>query len=115
MEVRGEPAPGSQTVAVHFQDQMVHENFSGHDVHLAKLADDTDLKNLVAWMDWTQPNGLQVPAPVEFLGGLEEMPAGETGYFTVTLEPGRYAWIAEVPHSDKKGMLKTFTVSAPRS
>ncbi|MCH8099556.1 MAG: hypothetical protein IIB74_03865 [Proteobacteria bacterium] len=28
------------------------------------------------------------------------------------LQPGRYAWIAEVPSPAEKGMLQTFTVSA---
>ena len=114
IEVSGEPVVGRQTVAVHFDDQTVHENFVGHDVHLVRLSDDTDLDALGAWMDWTRPAGLQTPAPAEFLGGLEEMPAGSTGYITVTLEPGRYAWIAEVPDAEAKGMLKAFTV-APAS
>ena len=61
-------------------------------------------------MDWTQPTGLETPAPAEFLGGTHEMPAGGRAYFTVRLEPGRYAWIAEVPSPVEKGMLKTFTV-----
>lgn len=112
LEISGVPQAGQQTVAVHFEDQKVYENFVGHDVHVARLADDTDLKALVAWMDWTQPTGLQTPAPVEFIGGLQEMPAGSTGYFTVTLEPGRYAFIAEVPNADAKGLLKEFTVGA---
>jgi hypothetical protein len=110
IEIKGTPAPGLRTVAVHFEDQMLHENFAGHDVHLARLADGVDLDTLAAWMDWTRPHGLETPAPAEFLGGIQEMPAGETGYATVALEPGRYAWIAEVPNPDKNGMLKTFTV-----
>jgi uncharacterized cupredoxin-like copper-binding protein len=109
--VEGDAEPGEQTIAVFFEDQIVHEHFLGHDVHLARLEEDTDLEALATWMDWTQPTGLETPAPVEFLGGTHEMPAGETGYFTVDLEPGqRYAWIAEVPNSAEKGMLRTFTV-----
>jgi hypothetical protein len=61
-------------------------------------------------MDWTRPDGLETPAPVTFVGGLNEMAAGATGYFTVTLEPGRYALLAEVTNPGEKGMLKTFTV-----
>jgi hypothetical protein len=38
------------------------------------------------------------------------MPAGGTAYFTATLEPGRYAWIAEVTNPAEKGMLKIFVV-----
>jgi len=103
---------GEQTIAVHFVDQIVHENFVGHDVHLARLEDDTDLEKLGKWMNWASPDGLETPAPAEFLGGTNELPAGQTGYFTVTLEPGRYAWISEVPAPESKGMLKTFEVPA---
>lgn len=112
IELEGEPSAGPQTVAVHFADQMVHENFLQHDVHLARLDDGADLDELAAWMNWMNPDGLEVPAPdgVQFLGGVHEMPAGETGYFTVTLKPGRYAWISEVPNQAAKGLLKTFTV-----
>lgn len=109
-EVTGTPAQGSNTVAVHFVDQRTHENFVGHDIHLVKLEDDTDLDALATWMDWRQPGGLETPAPARFLGGLQEMPAGSTAYLTVQLETGRYAWIAEVAEPQKKGMLVTFEV-----
>jgi hypothetical protein len=65
---------------------------------------------LAAWMDWTQPRGLETPAPAEFLGGLHEMPAGATGYLAVILKPGRYVWLAVVPGPDRKGMLHTFVI-----
>ena len=109
-EVDGEMQAGDQTIAVSFEDQIVHENFLGHDVHLVRLDEDVDMENLATWMDWTQATGLETPAPATFLGGLHEMPAGETGYFTVELEPGDYALIAEVPNPAGKGMLHTFTV-----
>ena len=112
IEIMGDVVPGEHTVAVRFEDQIVHENFLGHDVHLTRLHDDTDIQELAAWMDWSQPLGLQTPSPFEFLGGTHEMPAGSTAYFTVNLEPGRYAWISEVTSPDTKGMLKTFTVEA---
>lgn len=110
ISMEGEPSPGRHTVAVQFVDQIVHENLVGHDVHLARLAEDTDLEELALWMDSRRPDGLQDPAPAEFLGGTNELPAGTTGYFTVDLEPGRYAWIAEVPGSADKGMLVPFSV-----
>jgi hypothetical protein len=112
IEVGGDIEPGEHTIAVHFEDQVVHEHFIGHDVHLVRLQDDTAIEELAAWMDWTQPTGLQTPAPAEFVGGTNEMPAGETAYFTVDLEPGNYAWIAEVPDPVGKGMLVEFTVPA---
>jgi hypothetical protein len=111
IEMEGYPQPGRQTVAVYFEDQTVHENFVGHDVHVGRLAEDTDLEELAAWMDWSRPGGLETPAPVHFIGGTNEMPAGETAYFTVELEPGRYVWVAEVTDPMGKGMLETFTVS----
>ena len=110
IEIDKEPTPGKHIVAVYFEDQRVHENFLGHDVHLVRLENGTDIEELAIWMDWSQPTGLQTPAPAEFLGGTNEMPAGETAYFTVHLEPGRYAWIAEVTNPAEKGMLKIFTV-----
>lgn len=109
----GTPVAGRQRIAVQFDDQKIYGNFVGHDVHLVRLDDEADLQALADWMDWTRPSGLQTPAPAEFLGGLQEMPAGSTGYFSADLDPGRYAFIAEVPASDTRGMLKVFTV-APR-
>lgn len=108
--VSGDLGPGERTVAVAFEDQIVHENFVGHDVHLARVTDDSDLDALEAWMDWSLPEGLETPAPAAFVGGLNDMPAGATGYFTVTLEPGSYVWIAEVPNAREKGMMQVFDV-----
>ena len=104
---------GKHTFSVFFKDQIVHENFVGHDINLAKLDDNADLDGLNNWMDWSDPKGLIEPAPagVTFLGGVNNMLAGDTGYFTVNLEPGRYVLISEVPNPASKNMLKTFTVS----
>jgi hypothetical protein len=110
-EVAGQPVAGSNTVEVRFEDQMVYPNFVGHDLHLARV-DAAALDELNAWMDWTQPGGLETNAPATFLGGVNEMPAGSTTYFTVDLEPGSYAWVAEVPDPAGKGMLQAFTVPA---
>ncbi len=106
----GVPQAGDQTFAVRFDDQKVYGNFVGHDVHLLRVADTADMNRVASWMDWTQPGGLQTPAPVVFLGGLNEMPTGSTGYFSATLTPGRYALIAEVPDPAGKGLVREFTV-----
>ncbi|MGH7571071.1 MAG: hypothetical protein ACREMK_04415 [Gemmatimonadota bacterium] len=98
--------PGEHTVAVHFQEHP--EVGLGNDVHLARLEDDTDVDEVVQWMDWMNVDGLRSPAPVEFLGGTQEMPVGHTAYFTVNLEPGHYLWISE--STAELGMLKEFTV-----
>lgn len=104
---------GSQTFSVFYKDQITHENFVGHDVNLVKLGENADIEVLEKWMNWVDPKGLIEPAPegVTFLGGVNDMPTGSTGYFTVTLEPGNYVLISEVPNPSSKNMLKTFTVS----
>ena len=104
---------GKQIFAVFFKDQIVHENFVGHDINLVKLDTNVNLETLEKWMNWADPKGLISPAPqgFVFLGGANDMPAGSTGYFTLTLEPGNYALISEVPNTLSKKMLKTFTVS----
>ena len=104
---------GNHVFSVHYKDQIVHQNFVGHDVNLAKLDDNADLDNLNMWMDWSNPKGLIEPAPagVTFLGGMNNMLAGDIGYFTATLDPGRYVLISEVNDPASKNMLKTFTVT----
>ena len=104
---------GKQVFSVYFADQKVHENFVGHDVHLAKLEEGASLEELGMWMNWANPEGLRTPAPenLVFLGGVNDMPAGSTGYFVADLGPGEYAFVAEVPNIREKGMLQTFTVS----
>jgi hypothetical protein len=102
--------PGEHTVEVTFADQTAYAHFLGHDVHLARLDDGTDMDALGAWMNWAAPGGLAGEAPTPFLGGAQDMPGGSTTYLNVDLQAGEYAWIAEVPNPDEKGMLKTFTV-----
>lgn len=106
----GELQPGRNTIRVAFDDQHVYPNFAGHDVHVVRIDEDTDLEALQAWMDWSQPGGLETPAPAVFFGGVNDMPAGTTAYFTVDLQPGDYAFIAEVPSPGDNGFLLPFTV-----
>jgi hypothetical protein len=80
------------------------DSFMPYDVHLARLEEDTELGALIFWMDWSNVGGLRAPAPVEFLGGVENMPAGNHGYMTVDLTPGRYIWISEV-NADRMHMV----------
>lgn len=110
IEMKEVPKAGPQVFAVKYQDQAPHEHGLGHDIHLVKLAPDTDIEDLALWMNWAAPNGLNTPAPARFLGGAQEMPAGSTAYISIDLKPGHYAWIAEVPDPESKKMLKTFRV-----
>ena len=103
---------GGYDFSVFYADQIVHENFVGHDVSLVKLDENADLEELENWMNWADPKGLIEPAPnaVTFLGGVNDMPAGNKGYFTAILGTGNYALISEVPNARNKNMLKTFVV-----
>ncbi|NIT89785.1 MAG: hypothetical protein GWN82_04270, partial [Gemmatimonadetes bacterium] len=65
----------------------------GNDVHLVRLEEDMAGEDLLPWMDFLNVEGLQNPAPAVFFGGMQERPEGQTAYFTVELESGRYAWI----------------------
>jgi hypothetical protein len=106
IETEGKIAAGHNVVAVHFKE---HPQYGlGNDVHVVKLTDETDIDTVISWMNWMNVNGLQTPAPAKFMGGTQEMPVGYTSYFTVNLEPGKYAWISETA-VDRK-MLKVFTV-----
>jgi len=106
IETKGEVKAGKNTVAVHFKEHP--ELGMGNDVHLIRLNDTTDIDEVILWLDWMNIKGLESPAPVEFLGGAQEMPAGYTAYFTADLVPGNYAWISE--SSAAKGMVEMFIV-----
>lgn len=112
IQINSKIRPGQHVVSVYFEDQVVHEHFLGHDVHLVRLSPDADIDALNAWMNWSDPDQFKTPAPegVEFLGGMQELPAGETGYFTAILKPGSYAFISEVPDPMGKNMFKMFEV-----
>lgn len=101
---------GPNTIRAEFVDQAVYENFVGHDAHIVRLEEDTDLDALGEWMNWVNPNGLETPAPAVFVGGINEMPAGEHGYFTVDLEPGDYAIIAEIADPQAHNLVMPFTI-----
>jgi hypothetical protein len=68
---------------------------------------------MIHLMNWSVPGGLESPAPdnVTFLGGVNDMPGGNTAYFTASLEEGNYAFIAEVPDADDKNMFREFRVT----
>jgi hypothetical protein len=103
---------GKQIFSVFYKEQKQHENFMQHDVNLVMLEDDANEEALEAWMDWSDPKGLITPVPngVTFLGGVNDMPAGSTGYFYADLKPGKYAFISEVPKTKSKGLFKVFEV-----
>jgi len=104
---------GNHVFSVYVKDQKPHENFIWHDINLVKLENNANEEALEAWMDWSDPKGLITPVPsgVTFLGGVNDMVAGSTGYFYADLKPGKYAFISEVPNTKSKGLFKVFEVS----
>lgn len=106
---------GRQIFSVDFKDQKVYENFVGHDINLVRLEPEAQPEALEKWMNWSDPEGLISPSPegVRFLGGVNDMSAGTTGYFEAELEPGDYALISEVPDASAKNMFLRFSVSGP--
>lgn len=106
ISVQGTPAAGEHVVAVHYQEQPA--GLVGYDLHLARLGEGQTVEKLVPWMDWMNVGGLEAPAPATFVGGVQEMPTGDTAYVHVTLTPGRYVWISEL--GADQGLVKPFTV-----
>ncbi len=69
-----------------------------------KLVEERDLKELANWMTWTTPTGI-------FLGGVQNLRAGGTGYMTVDISLGEYVWISEGNDLASRNLLKKFTVN----
>jgi len=117
----GTLGPGQRTVAVTFEDQQVYEHFVGHDVHLVRLDEGTTVDDVNGWMSWMAADGLMADGsePVTFLGGADTIltpglldgTATATSYAHFDLSPGEYAWVAEVPDPQSKGLFETFTVT----
>lgn len=106
IRTEGEIESGLNVFAIHFEEHP--EIGLGNDIHLVKTNAVTDLDEVLAWMDWTNVKGLEPPAPVEFLGGSQEMPVGYTSYFTINLKSGTYAFVTESPM--RKGNILEFEV-----
>lgn len=101
-------SPGENTVEVYFREHPQATLFLNNDVHLVRWDENTDRKTVARWMDAWKSEGLRAPAPVEFLGGIQEGAAGDTAYFTVDVQPGSYAWVMEMPM--ERSVIRQFTV-----
>jgi hypothetical protein len=104
--VDGPMQAGTQTVAVHVEDTP--EGFMPHDINLFRIDSEDQVSDIVQWMDWMDLEGFRAPTPGYSLGGVEHLAAGATGYFTVDLDPGLYAWVSE--GYGAQGMTRTFVV-----
>ncbi len=106
-----QPSTGKHSFSVYLKDDStgmpIHNN-----INLVKLNENTNLAEVNKWLDWYHVGGLRSPAPAVFLGGLStyHSKVGQKAeYFTINLkEPGKYAWIVEVPDGQK--LWKTFQV-----
>ncbi|NOR19074.1 MAG: hypothetical protein GQ538_03190 [Xanthomonadales bacterium] len=108
----GDLKTGLNSIRVKFDTQIRFPSFVGQDVHIMRINTDADIQSGLDWMDWQKPEGLLVPSPVTFIGGINDvMPAGSTAYFSADLSPGRYAFISEAPKADQKGLLMEFEIS----
>ncbi len=110
--VNGALKAGTNTIRVDFVEQQVLPSFVGNDVHIMRVENDESISQAGAWLDWRAKDGLEDPSPVTFLGGINDMPEGSHGYFTVDLQPGNYAFIAEVPSPQEAGFVLPFMVEA---
>lgn len=101
---------GLNTVRVNVIEQQALPNFAGNDVHLLRVDSSDSIAMAATWMDWRAPQGLQSPSPVTFLGGIQDLPAGSHGYFTVELDKGNYALLGEAPDPQALGLSLSFSV-----
>ncbi len=103
---------GKQIIETNFLDQKAYEHFVGHDINLVKYETNASMDSLLLWMNWMNPRGLRSPSPegFTFLGGMNNLSAGDKGYFEVDLAPGNYVFISEVPEADKKKLMHPFSI-----
>jgi hypothetical protein len=106
MTVEGQLTPGPHIARIDLLENP-EEGF-GHNVHVARLDADSDIDEIVEWMDAFDLDGLRPPAPATFIGGAQIMPAGRTVYLPLNLEPGRYLFISE--YTGNQGVLKEVRV-----
>lgn len=106
MKIDGDLRSGKHTFSVHVTEHP--EQGFGHNVHVARVNSDTDTQEIQRYMNFMEIDGLQTPPPVQFIGGMHIIPAGETGYFTAELESGRYLFLSE--YTGHLGVMQDVTV-----
>lgn len=103
---------GNYQLAINFKDQKRYETLLGHDVNLVRLDNISKLDTLAKWINAADIKAFRTPIPdgLTFLGGVEDLEEGETGYFRTQLEQGTYVLISEIPNALDRKMYKTFKV-----
>lgn len=110
VETSGKLSTGKHMFSLDFElngdSQLVYD-----DVHLIRVTDSTDLAQVADWLPWYKSGGLRAPAPAEFFGGADaygSVPEGGKAYFSIDVQPGRYAWIVDAPSEEQ--VWQEFTV-----
>jgi len=113
-QIHDQPEIGTNRVKVNFEER---ETPGYRNVNLVRLDKETDLGELSFWMNGYNWGGLVSPSLFRFKGGIAAMAPGHTGYFTIDLEPGEYAWVSEYLDTslseldlEEMGWLKRFEV-----
>lgn len=103
---------GEYQLAVTFKDQKQYETLLGHDINLVRLDTISRLDTLSNWINAANIKAFRTPIPegLTFLGGVEDLEEGETGYFKTRLNKGTYVLISEIPNAVERNMYKTFIV-----
>lgn len=115
IDVSDSVRPGQHVVAVEVEEQQAYSNLVGHDIHLIQFDEETDVDDVNGWMNWIDHTQLlsDGDVPQTFVGGIQDIwteDLSRTGYVHVTLKPGDYAWVAEIPDPGSKGFLTEFSV-----
>jgi hypothetical protein len=107
----GQFRAGENSVRVNFVEQQLYNNFVGHDAHVFRIDEDTDVDAAAKWINFFPNDGQQTPAPAHFVGGIHDMPQGSTAYFKLNLEEGEYGVVAEIPDAKGAGLFTRFSVA----
>ncbi|QKG70345.1 hypothetical protein [Erythrobacter mangrovi] len=108
----GQFRPGENRVRVNFVEQQLYNDFVGHDAHVFRIDEDTDVDRAANWINFFPDDGQQTPAPAHFVGGIHDMPEGSTAYFKLDLEAGDYGIVAEIPDAKGAGLFTRFSVAS---
>ncbi len=95
--------------------KITNEGVQPHEMTLIKLAPDKTVQDAMNFMQSESP---QEPMPFEFVGGMQALDTGKTGWVVLNLTAGTYMALCFVPDPEsgkahtELGMIQAFTVSS---